>query len=108
MYSGDDATAAQLILAGGAGNISVTANVVPERVAAICAAALAGDESTVRELDSDLAKLNAALFIEANPMPVKYALAKMGRMRAGIRLPLTLPEGDAAAVVDAGLASVGL
>lgn len=108
VYSGDDATAADLILAGAAGNISVTANVVPERVAALCRAALAGDEATVREIDASLEGLNAALFVEANPMPVKYALAKLGRMQDGIRLPLTLPQGDAATVIDAALESMGL
>lgn len=108
VYSGDDATAADLILAGAAGNISVTANVVPERVATLCAAALAGDEGTVRQIDASLESLNAALFVEANPMPVKYALARMGRMDDGIRLPLTLPEGDAAATIDAALASIGI
>ncbi|MDP5054527.1 MAG: 4-hydroxy-tetrahydrodipicolinate synthase [Congregibacter sp.] len=108
VYSGDDATAADLILAGAVGNISVTANVVPQRVAALCAAALAGDKQTVREINASLEELNRALFIEANPMPVKYALARMGRMQDGIRLPLTLPEGEAAAVIDAALKSMGL
>ncbi|EED32438.1 dihydrodipicolinate synthase [gamma proteobacterium NOR5-3] len=108
VYSGDDATAANLILAGAKGNISVTANVVPERVAALCAAALAGDEATVRELDESLKGLNAAMFVEANPMPVKYALSKLGRMQQGIRLPLTFPEGDAAALIDAALESMGV
>ncbi|MDA8962429.1 dihydrodipicolinate synthase family protein, partial [Congregibacter sp.] len=80
----------------------------PERVAALCRAALAGDEATVREIDASLEGLNAALFVEANPMPVKYALAKLGRMQDGIRLPLTLPQGDAATVIDAALESMGL
>jgi 4-hydroxy-tetrahydrodipicolinate synthase len=108
VYSGDDATAADLILAGAVGNISVTANVVPQRVAALCAAALAGDEQTVREINASLDDLNRALFIEANPMPVKYALVRMGRMQDGIRLPLTLPEGEVAAVIDAALESMDL
>jgi 4-hydroxy-tetrahydrodipicolinate synthase len=108
VYSGDDATAADLMLAGAAGNISVTANVVPERVAALCAAALAGDEATVRKIDASLKDLNAALFVEANPMPVKYALARLGRIQDGIRLPLTPPEADSAAIIDAALESVGI
>ncbi|EAQ96208.1 4-hydroxy-tetrahydrodipicolinate synthase [Congregibacter litoralis] len=108
VYSGDDGTAAQYILAGAVGNISVTANVVPAKVAALCAAALAGDEETVRRMDHELADINSALFIEANPMPVKYALAKMGRMEKGIRLPLTLPEGENAERIAAALQSLGL
>ncbi|MEM8492074.1 MAG: 4-hydroxy-tetrahydrodipicolinate synthase [Pseudomonadota bacterium] len=106
VYSGDDETATELILAGGQGNISVTANVVPETVAELCAMALKGDETQARLMHQKLATLNTALFVEANPMPVKYALYRMGRINEGIRLPLTLPEGDAAAAVDAALASL--
>lgn len=106
VYSGDDATAAELILAGAQGNISVTANVVPERVAELCAAALNGDGARVAALDDSLAALNTALFLESNPMPVKYALARLGRMQAGIRLPLTLPEGSVASTIDAALAGL--
>jgi 4-hydroxy-tetrahydrodipicolinate synthase len=106
VYSGDDGTATELMLGGAAGNISVTANVMPERMATLCAAALAGDRVRALELDGSLAGLNAALFVEANPMPVKYALARLGRIQKGIRLPLTWPEGDAAAAVDAALGDV--
>ncbi len=108
VYSGDDATAAQLILAGGAGNISVTANVLPELVAELCEAALAGDSARVGELEARLAAMNEVLFIEANPMPVKYALARMGRIHEGIRLPLTWPEGPVAERIDAVLAELEL
>jgi 4-hydroxy-tetrahydrodipicolinate synthase len=108
VYSGDDGTAVELMLSGARGNISVTANVAPERVAAACAAALAGDRQRAMEIDRELAPLNRALFVEANPMPVKYALARMGRMGPGIRLPLVAIEGDSAAVVDAALAECGL
>ncbi|MEM1403279.1 MAG: 4-hydroxy-tetrahydrodipicolinate synthase [Pseudomonadota bacterium] len=104
VYSGDDATACGLMLLGGDGNISVTANVAPATVAALCAAALSRQEERAKALDASLGGLNEALFVEANPMPVKYALAKMARIGAGIRLPLLLPEGDAAAIVDAALA----
>lgn len=103
VYSGDDATACELMLMGGQGSISVTANVAPETVAKVCNAALAGDEQLAKELDASIGGLNSALFVEANPMPVKYALLSMGRIGSGIRLPLVLPEGDAAAVVDAAL-----
>jgi 4-hydroxy-tetrahydrodipicolinate synthase len=108
VYSGDDGTAAELILAGAQGNVSVTANVVPERVAQVCASALDGDAELTRRLNGELEALNRALFVEANPMPVKYALARMERIPAGIRLPLTWTEGEAAAVVDAALAELGL
>ncbi|MFK7830835.1 MAG: 4-hydroxy-tetrahydrodipicolinate synthase [Congregibacter sp.] len=108
VYSGDDATASDYILAGAAGNISVTANIVPERVAEICAAALAGDVARVKELHTALTPLNDVLFIEANPMPVKYALAQLDRMQAGIRLPLVLPEGEVAAAIDAVLAELAM
>lgn len=108
VYSGDDGTAAALMLAGGKGNVSVTANLVPERMAALCRAALAGDADTTERLDRELAALNKVLFVEANPMPIKYAMAKIGRMGPGIRLPLVALEGDSAAAVDAVLAEVGL
>jgi 4-hydroxy-tetrahydrodipicolinate synthase len=88
VYSGDDPTAAALILLGARGNISVTANVAPRLMRDLCAAASAGDVAKVRELNAYLARLNKALFIEANPIPVKWALAQMGRMELGYRLPL--------------------
>jgi 4-hydroxy-tetrahydrodipicolinate synthase len=106
VYSGDDGTATALMLAGADGNISVTANVVPERVATLCRAALDGDRERAEALDRELAELNRALFVEANPMPVKYALARRGRIGPGIRLPLVALEGASAAVVDAALAAL--
>lgn len=108
VYSGDDATATDYILAGAVGNISVTANIAPQEVAALCKAALTGDKKTAQGIDRRLATLNAALFVEANPMPVKYALARMGRMQDGIRLPLTLPVGESAALIDTALQSMDL
>ncbi len=89
VYSGDDLTALDLILAGGRGDISVTANVAPGPMAAMCAAALAGDEARARSLNEPLLPLHKHLFVEANPIPVKWALHAMGRIDAGIRLPLT-------------------
>ncbi len=89
VYSGDDATAAELMLLGARGNISVTANVDPQRMAALCRAALQGDTASARALDADLAELNRVLFLEANPIPVKWALQQMGLIGSGIRLPLT-------------------
>ncbi len=89
IFSGDDATARELILAGGQGVISVTANIAPAAMHRMCAAALAGDRKTAAEIDADLAGLHRDLFLEANPIPVKWALEEMGRIPAGIRLPLT-------------------
>lgn len=89
IFSGDDATARELILAGGQGVISVTANIAPAAMHRMCAAALAGDRETAAEIDADLAGLHRDLFLEANPIPVKWALAEMGRIPEGIRLPLT-------------------
>lgn len=88
VFSGDDPSAAALILLGARGNISVTANVAPKLMRDLCAAALAGDVPKVRELNAYLARLNKALFVEANPIPVKWALAEMGKSALGYRLPL--------------------
>ncbi|PIE43805.1 MAG: 4-hydroxy-tetrahydrodipicolinate synthase [Gammaproteobacteria bacterium] len=88
VYSGDDATAVELMLAGGKGNISVTANVAPSQMAELCSKAIAGDVSS-RDLNQRLMPLHTHLFLEANPIPVKWALYEMKMMSAGIRLPLT-------------------
>jgi 4-hydroxy-tetrahydrodipicolinate synthase len=88
IFSGDDGTAAALMLLGASGNISVTANVAPRAMRDLCRAALAGDAVLTRELNSKLARLNRALFVESNPIPVKWALAQMGRTALGYRLPL--------------------
>ncbi len=87
--SGDDASAREMVLAGARGVISVTANVAPRAMADMIAAALRGDEAGARRLDAGLAALHEALFLEANPIPAKWALARMGLMDAGLRLPLT-------------------
>lgn len=89
IYSGDDATAREAILRGADGDVSVTANVAPAAMHAMCAAALAGNRAQAEELDRPLAGLHNQLFIEANPIPVKWALTEMGRIGLGIRLPLT-------------------
>jgi 4-hydroxy-tetrahydrodipicolinate synthase len=102
VYSGDDGTAREAILAGADGDISVTANVAPAAMHAMCAAALAGDATAAAELDAPLAGLHKALFVESNPIPVKWALAWMGWIDNGIRLPLTwLAESAQASVVEA-------
>jgi 4-hydroxy-tetrahydrodipicolinate synthase len=89
IYSGDDATAMELMLAGGHGNISVTANLVPGLMAELCRLAIAGDREGATVINERLAPLNRALFLEANPIPVKWALQQRGLIGAGIRLPLT-------------------
>lgn len=89
LYSGDDATARELIQLGGHGVISVTANVAPALMQRMCLAALSGDQETAAALDSRLAGLHKTLFIESNPIPVKWAMAEMGLAPRGIRLPLT-------------------
>jgi 4-hydroxy-tetrahydrodipicolinate synthase len=89
VLSGDDPTAVELILLGGKGNISVTANVAPREMADLCEAALAGNAEKARAINEQLMPLHKDLFIEANPIPVKWALVEMGLMHKGIRLPLT-------------------
>lgn len=89
VYSGDDATAYQLMLAGGKGNISVTANVAPRAMSELCRLAMAGEAQAAKELNDSLMPLHEKLFVEANPIPVKWALYEMGLIDKGIRLPLT-------------------
>jgi 4-hydroxy-tetrahydrodipicolinate synthase len=89
IYSGEDSTALALILLGGHGVISVTANVAPKLMHQMCAAALVGDVKKAREINLRLLPLHQRLFLEANPIPVKWALAEMGMMAPGLRLPLT-------------------
>jgi 4-hydroxy-tetrahydrodipicolinate synthase len=89
LYSGNDDTALAFMLLGGHGVISVTANVAPRQVAELCKAALAGDLATARRWNAKLASLNASLFVEANPIPVKWALAELGWIDNELRLPLT-------------------
>ena len=88
VYSGDDATALALMLCGGAGNVSVTANVAPRAMHEMCVAAMNRDIGRAIEINNRLLGLNSKLFVEPNPVPVKWALAEMGMMPAGLRLPL--------------------
>jgi 4-hydroxy-tetrahydrodipicolinate synthase len=102
VLSGDDATAREVILAGARGVISVSANVVPRQMSQMVAAALAGEGARAQALDEPLAGLHRDLFLEANPVPVKWLLAQMGLIEAGIRLPLTpLAEQYRAGVLSA-------
>nr|MBA3731550.1 dihydrodipicolinate synthase family protein [Gammaproteobacteria bacterium] len=89
VYSGEDANAMEIILSGGRGVISVTANVAPKAMHDMCAAALAGDRDKAAAIDTSIAGLHRDLFLESNPIPVKWALREMGLIPAGIRLPLT-------------------
>ena len=89
LYTGDDATAMEFILLGGKGDISVTANVAPKAMHEMCAAARAGDRATAESINARLEPLHKTLFLEANPIPVKWALHEMGMVSEGIRLPMT-------------------
>jgi 4-hydroxy-tetrahydrodipicolinate synthase len=89
LYSGNDDTALAFMLLGGDGVVSVTANVAPRQVSEVCAAALAGDAATARRQNARLMNLHTRLFVEANPIPVKWALAEMGLIHNELRLPLT-------------------
>ena len=108
LYSGDDATTREFILAGGNGVVSVTANVAPALMQRMCVAALAGDAAEAAALDAPLAGLHGALFVEANPIPVKWALERMGLIGPGIRLPLTPLSVKARPAVEQALHSAGV
>ena len=94
VYSGDDASSLALLLLGGHGAISVTANVVPKLMHEMCVAAFAGDLITARVVNNKLLRLHWDLFVEANPIPVKWAVAQMGLIDTGLRLPLTQLSGQ--------------
>ncbi len=108
VYSGDDATAVELMLLGGHGNISVTANIAPAAMHRICALALAGKAAEARALNDTLAELHRVLFIESNPIPVKWALHAMGMIDSGIRLPLTPLSAESRPVLEAALRRAGV
>jgi 4-hydroxy-tetrahydrodipicolinate synthase len=88
IYSGEDGTACQLMLAGGKGTISVTANAAPKLMHEMCVAAVAGDTDTATILNNQLADLHAAMFFQSNPIPAKWAVCQQGLIGSGIRLPL--------------------
>jgi len=108
VYSGDDASAVALMLCGGHGNISVTANVAPRMMHALCAAALAGDARTAITLQHRLLPLHRDLFIEANPIPVKWAMQRLGLCRGTLRLPMTELDSAHHPKVEAALQAAGL
>ena len=108
VYSGDDPTALLLMFMGGQGNISVTANVAPKLMHDLCVAAMAGDVVRAREIQYRLLPVHKAMFMEANPIPVKWALHAMGKMGPGIRLPLTTLTEPVQVQVRAALKTAGL
>jgi 4-hydroxy-tetrahydrodipicolinate synthase len=108
VYSGDDHTARELMLLGGSGDISVTANVAPKLMSQMCVAALAGDSALAAELEGQMVGLHDAMFVEANPIPVKWAVSQLGLMENSLRLPMTALSDQhhqqvAAALIDAQL-----
>ena len=108
LFSGDDATAREFILQGGQGVISVTANVAPRMMQEMCSAALSGDRETATALDERLVGLHEKLFIQSNPIPVKWAVFEMGLCARGIRLPLTWLTQDAQSEVRAAMDRAGI
>jgi 4-hydroxy-tetrahydrodipicolinate synthase len=108
VYSGDDPTAVALMLCGGQGNISVTANVAPKLMHELCKAAVAGDARGAMALQMKLLPLHKQLFVEANPIPVKWAMARMGLCGPTLRLPMTPLETHNEAIVEGALRLCGL
>src|SRR5512141_1735102 len=103
IYSGDDGTAVALMLLGGHGNVSVTANVAPRAMQELCVAALAGNAREAAAIQRRLLPLHQALFVEPSPAPAKWALARLGRCGAGLRLPITPLSPAGQAVVEQAL-----
>jgi 4-hydroxy-tetrahydrodipicolinate synthase len=108
IFSGDDPTAVALMLLGGHGNVSVTANVAPKGMHELCKAAMAGDTRRAVELHMQLLPLHKHLFCEPNPIPVKWALARMGKAGGALRLPLTPLSPPAQAIVESALRDSGV
>jgi len=108
VYSGDDPTAVALMLCGGQGNISVTANVAPRLMHELCVAAVAGDAKRAMEIQRKLMPVHKQLFCEANPIPVKWAMARMGLMGGALRLPMTPLTQANESVVEGALRAAGL
>lgn len=108
LLSGDDATTVEFIAHGGHGEISVTANVAPQAIAKMCHLALEGKLDEARALNQTLMPLHEAMFVESNPIPVKWALARMGRIDSGIRLPMTMLSEQYHAQVQDALLTCGV
>ena len=108
VYSGDDATAVALMLCGGQGNVSVTANVAPRLMHELCVAAIAGDRVRAMQIQLQLLPVHKHLFIEANPIPVKWAVERLGLCGGTMRLPMTPLSAGAQPVVEQALRDAGL
>ena len=108
VYSGDDATAVALMLCGGQGNVSVTANLAPRQMHDLCAAALAGDARRAMQIQLSLLPLHKHLFVEANPIPLKWAMARLGLCGPTLRLPMTELDTAQQPVVEGALRASGL
>ena len=108
IYSGDDGSAIALMLLGGHGNVSVTANVAPRLMHQLCMAAIAGDVALARSIHLRLLSLHKQLFCEPSPAPTKWALSRLGHGRPAVRLPITPLTPDGQALVDAALRDAGL
>jgi 4-hydroxy-tetrahydrodipicolinate synthase len=108
VYSGDDPTAVALMLCGGKGNVSVTANVAPRLMHELCVAAMAGNVQKAMEIQFKLMPMHKTLFVEANPIPVKWAMARMGPCGGTLRLPMTELSTSQQPVVEAALRASGL
>ena len=108
VYSGDDPTAVALMLCGGRGNVSVTANVAPRLMHELCVAAIAGDVKKAMDIQFKLMPVHKNLFVEANPIPVKWAMARMGLCGGALRLPMTELSKSQQPVVEAALRASGL
>ena len=108
VYSGDDPTAVALMLCGGKGNVSVTANVAPRLMHELCVAAIAGDVKKAMEIQFKLMPVHKNLFVEANPIPVKWAMTRMGLCGGTLRLPMTELSKSQQPVVEASLRASGL
>jgi 4-hydroxy-tetrahydrodipicolinate synthase len=108
VYSGDDPTAIALMLLGGHGNVSVTANVAPRAMHDLCVAAREGRVRDATAIHLRLLELHAALFVESSPAPTKWALERLGRCASGLRLPITPLSPAGQSVVERALAESGL
>ena len=108
VYSGDDPTAVALMLCGGQGNISVTANIAPRLMHELCVSAIAGDTAKAMKIQRQLMPLHKHLFVEANPIPLKWAMARLGLCSANMRLPMTPLAHQHEATVEGALRASGL
>ncbi len=108
VYSGEDGTACRLMLAGGKGTISVSANAAPRLMHEMCTAAVAGDEETALQRDGQLRDLHAAMFVQSNPIPAKWVVCQQGLIGVGIRLPLVVLDDEYHVTVRAAMSTAGV